>query len=172
MSTTTTPNGFPYPNGDEPVANMDLSIKALAEAVDPWACMVSKTGAAQVLATGATVTITFDTEDSDVHNQFVVGTSNTNIVVGAAGLYTVRALCGFAASAAGQRQLGIYVNGVQKLVVQEAPSPAGTSVHSIAGDLKLAAGDVVTLRVSQASGGNLNTASVPRLSISRYAPVG
>lgn len=34
MSTDTTPNGFPYPNGDDRVSNGDNMIKALAEAVD------------------------------------------------------------------------------------------------------------------------------------------
>lgn len=63
MTTALTAAGFPYPNPDEPVANMDLSIKQLAEQCD--ARTVQKLSGTALLsmaavASGGTATATIN----------------------------------------------------------------------------------------------------------------
>jgi formate dehydrogenase assembly factor FdhD len=63
MSTGATPKGYPFPHGDDPIANGDNVIAALATAIDTKQPMAWTSGAVNTAAlaanTGVSVAVTF-----------------------------------------------------------------------------------------------------------------
>jgi hypothetical protein len=168
MSTTRTAGGFPFPNPDEPLANMDLAIKALAAAADPHACVMLR-NAAQVIPNGAYTNVVWDAEESDVYNQGAAG--QPGITLSEGGVYVISANIGLAINATGLRGLRILSGATQlgftQLPAQSVSSePLSLTIHA-----GLPAGSVLTAQLYQNSGVAGGLASTGgRFSASRVAP--
>jgi hypothetical protein len=130
--------------------------------INPTGCGVARV-AVQSIANGGTPLIDFDTEDFDSGGQFAA-TSNT-ITVAEPGFYQLSGYGEFASNATGYRLIQIEVNGAT-ITGNAGPAANGTATKCSAAIGKLlAAGDAISMRVTQNSGSSLNFTG--RLSIVR-----
>lgn len=153
MSTATTPGGLPYPQPDEPLANMDLAIKALATAVDPHGAVLQR-NALQALPTSVWTPITFDTEAHDPFGE--VAANPSAFVVPSSGLWLFCATVTFATNVTGQRGARLQVGASNTLGFAFNPAPTATpfvAAINVTAIAKLSTGDAVQLQGYHNAGG-------------------
>lgn len=111
------------------------------------------------ISTATWTDLNFNTErfDTDAFHDTATNNQRLTVPTGKGGKYLVTGGVEFANNATGYRALAIHKNGstFERVVTANAVSGNETWL-SIAAQLELAAGDYVTLRVFQNSGGNLN----------------
>jgi hypothetical protein len=121
------------------------------------ACRVYRT-TVQLIPTSTNTIIGFDAERYDTDNIHDNVTNNTRLTCRTAGKYLITANLGFGTTAAGTRQLSIYLNGATYLGLVSQPSNTGVDgpyMHvSCVQDLIV--GDYVEVLVYQTSGAGLN----------------
>lgn len=115
-------------------------------------------GSAQSINDSTTTTILFATLITDTHSAFNTGTGEYTVKV--PGKYRVSAICEFAANATGARVLYLYKNGVEQRAFGYAGDNIAGDSTMLSGSLNIScvAGDVLTIRARQTSGGALNIA--------------
>lgn len=173
MPGVTSPQNYPYPNYGEAV-NVPSSLQALATAVDTSLAAVQANILAALSRKAVRVTsfsaqsipnltltvVTYTLEDYDTDNMFTIGTSNSNINVNTGGTYRAVGTVRFSTNATGDRQVTISKNGVPVSNGNNVTAVSGAQTQVTAHEIvQCVPGDVLTLRVSQASGGALNTES-------------
>lgn len=119
---------------------------------------IYKTGAGQVIATGTPTIVDFGTREEDSHGKVTTGGS-WQFESPMERMYDITALLRFPATAADTVYiLDAYVNGVVTRTLHDSRANSGSQqAPSVSGStsLRLAAGQLLDLRVSQTSGGNL-----------------
>jgi hypothetical protein len=121
------------------------------------ACRVYRT-TNQLIATATNTIIAFDAERYDTDNIHDNVTNNSRLTCRTAGKYLITANLGFGTTAAGTRQLSIYLNGATYLGLVSSPSNSGADgpyMH-VSCVQDLAVGDYVEVLVYQTSGAGLN----------------
>ena len=112
----------------------------------------------QTIATGSPGTVVqWENEVYDTDNLVDLGSSSTDIVIGTDGEYLIYFEFEWVADSTSFRETSILVNGSPVTVVRDDPPSAGNA--QLAGSgllLNLVATDVITLRVRQDTGGNLD----------------
>lgn len=112
---------------------------------------------AQSIPNNTGTSISFTDVVFDTANMFDAGTP-TRLTAQRAGLYLLAGSAGFVTNATGDRSAGIRLNGATTLVIMTTPTAAGLFWSgSFAVAVNFAVGDFVELRVTQTSGGALNT---------------
>lgn len=101
--------------------------------------------------------LTFDSERYDTGDFHSTASNTDRLTIPTDGLYAIGGSVQFASNATGYRQVEILLNASSAIggVVHQAVNGAVTVVNTST-EHQLAAGDFVTLRVTQASGGALN----------------
>jgi len=110
------------------------------------------------VADSTTTDLTFNSERFDTDAYHSTGTNTERLTAPVAGKYLITGNVRFAANATGFRQAVLILNGSTTIAATRQLA-AGASVQNImvvTTVFELAAGDYVTLRVFQSSGGNLN----------------
>ncbi len=130
-------------------------IAGIRYAIKPYACLVTKTGAAQSIPNNSWTSIQWDTEVVDTNAMFAA-TSDT-ITINASGIYGVSSYLGFVANGTGRRILAIVINGVFRDLKSVISDGAVTNHLGTTGVFSLSVGDAVTIRAWQDSGAGLNT---------------
>lgn len=149
-------------------AMWDDSIKTnINNMIVPPACRVYKSSA-QSIGTSSFATITFDQERFDTDGMHSTSSNTDRITIQTPGIYLVTGMVGFDSNAAGLRSAGIFMNGSTYLAAIDVPANSvGGCNLALSTIYEFAAGDYVTLRVWQNSGGALNvlaaSASSPEL---------
>ena len=105
-------------------------------------------------------TLSFNTETYDVRSMHsvIINTDRITIPSGTGGLYEVGGSASWANSSVGDRRLQILVNGSTSIAVVGQPSLDGGTLNTemdIYTQYRLSAGDYLTFRGYQTSGGNL-----------------
>jgi len=101
--------------------------------------------------------IEYDTERWDEGGLFNVSASNVRLTAPRAGLYIITLSCEWNANATGERELQIRENGTTVIAAVLQPAPAtGTLKQTLTTSWYLDAGQYVTSRARQTSGGSLN----------------
>lgn len=116
----------------------------------------------QSLSDSTYTALTLDTDIFDVGalHSTAVNTSRVTIPTGQGGLYLFLGQCGFAAAAAGMRELTIRYNGSSRLWGATSPgSSGGVLVLNVFALHPATAGDYYELVAYQSSGGSLNAGS-------------
>jgi hypothetical protein len=111
--------------------------------------------AAQAVANGTEVNLTFDAESIDTNNFHSNTTNNTRLTVptGYAGKYLINGTIAYAANATGQRRVYIFVNGSLVALTSSVSAGGATTFWTqISSVRNLSAGDYVELRAYQESG--------------------
>lgn len=115
---------------------------------------------AQSVATSTETDLTSNEERSDIGGMHssVSNTERITVPSGEGGLYTIAAVVNFAANATGFRQLLFRVNNTTNYDAFALPNngAGAATIFGTSRSLVLAAGDFVTCRVFQNSGGALN----------------
>lgn len=173
MSGLTSPQNYPYPLYTEAV-NVPSQLQALASAIDSSLVSVQSTllaalsrkacratsFSAQSIPNLTLTSLAYTLEDYDTDNIFNIGTSTTNFVIQTAGIYLMVGTVRFSTNATGDRQVLVAKNGVPITQGQETIGVTGVQTQITVSEIdKCAVSDVLTLRVSQTSGGALNTES-------------
>lgn len=147
----TTATGLPYMEDNEPLSDVALKIKGLAEGVDDRPRGRKSNPAAQSIANGtgnATIGLT-TLEYADG-----LGTAGNGFTIQKTGLYLVTLQITYPANAAGDRSVKLYKNAGLILdthaVWAAANGQPDTHVHTV--PVRLAANDVVDMRTFQTSG--------------------
>ena len=159
---TTPALALPYPPPTGVAPDVPYYMQQLAEAVEAKLVPAVKPDHALVRATvnqslpdATTVTIVYGAtlSSSGVTVNLAAGT----LTVSKAGLYQCNGAVSYAGGAAGIRYAIITVNGAEELASGIPGGTGGYPTVTVAGLVKLAAGDVVRLIANQSSGGALNT---------------
>ena len=101
--------------------------------------------------------VAFDTEDFDTAGLHSTVSATGDLVAPIAGTYQLTAGADWAVDATGTRFVAIVVNGFTRAISRVNATAGGEGTQQTVGDLRrLSAGDVITLRVRQSSGGTLN----------------
>lgn len=154
-ATSTQANQCVIGSSGNPVDQIRVETSTGAKIVgsDYW-FKVSKNGT-QSISDLTTTQLTTWTETSDGSGIFA--SDQFTVPTGGAGIWHLEATVRFAANATGIRQAAFFVNGVSdaRTAVGVATAASGTN-YMLSLDFDLSDGDVVTLRVLQNSGGNLN----------------
>jgi hypothetical protein len=173
-STVTTAGDIIYRNATVPVrlgigtAGQLLRVNSGATAPE-WAtistspvfvgCSLTKS-AAQSIADGANVMVTFDVEGIDTDGFHDNSSNNERITIpsGKGGKYLITAQIVFASNATSYRQLYLFKNTTQVSLAQcnSLPSPGVGPTLNIAYVVSATAGDYFLLKVFQNTGGALN----------------
>jgi hypothetical protein len=123
--------------------------------VDPPACSVFN-NAAQSVAVGSAV-LTANSENYDNNGMHSTVTNTSRITATTAGRYLVIATIECAASATGERDASLRVNGTTVFQSMRVGAAAtGLTVRTVSRTLVLAVNDYVEVLLGQNSGGNLN----------------
>ena len=113
--------------------------------------------APQTIADSTLVDITFDGEDYDDGNYHDNVTNPERFTVSEDGTYYVLGQIEYAANVTGERTLEFRLNGTTRLAVNRGPAaPVSETRIQVSGTFKLTAGDYITLRAQQNTGGNLD----------------
>lgn len=109
------------------------------------------------VATGATISIAWDTETYDTNSYHDNATNPSRLVAPVAGYYRIGATLTWASSGTGFRALGYVVNGGTDVWLS-SPLPVTGDItrHNFSTELYLAAGSYVEIRAYQSSGASLN----------------
>lgn len=111
--------------------------------------------AAQSIANGGYTAISFDTEVEDTDAMFAP--TGTDITVKSAGIWLVTAVVGLVANSSGTRGVAVSKNGTQVATTLPAAPASGSFSAAVSTQIRCAVNDVITLSVTQTSGGALNT---------------
>lgn len=112
-------------------------------------------GSTQAITTATITSVQWQTELWDTDDYWDSGT-NTDIVIPETGKYHVTATIDFEANATGYREIRFYVNGTLKRIAQLGGWSGADTAFTHSKTLDLVKGDILTIRVHQTSGGNLN----------------
>jgi hypothetical protein len=127
-------------------------------------CQLYKT-ATQSIAHSTSVFMTWENEylDTDSFHSTVTNTSRITIPSGKAGVYLVFANIEWASNATGQRSVHIWKNGAalfsSDIAVENNPNTTGPQAQNLVLFANCSVGDYLETRVTQNSGGNLNTSA-------------
>jgi hypothetical protein len=120
-------------------------------------CCFAYHNVAVTVTTGVVGTMPLNSERYDYSTAMHdTATNNSRITIPLAGVYHIGAFGDWGASAVGQRQVRILLNGTTILAISGVIASAAVTVHSAALDYAFVAGDYIELNVFQDSGGNLN----------------
>lgn len=125
--------------------------------IDPPGCSIYNSAAVSALNNTATI-LNANSENFDNDSMHSTSTNTSRITIQTAGRYLLSAQVGFAANATGNRQVGLYKNGVSVPGDELHDNGGGTNSTGIGytRTLVLAAGDYVEIAATQRSGGALN----------------
>lgn len=151
-----------------------VELQAVTEAI-PFCGVKLTRGASQSIGDSVDTNITWTVETFDVGGWW---SSGNTIIVPAGAIpsgYTTIAVVGFAmarfvSNGTGSRRLAIVHDGVDEAIDSRSALSGETTSVTSTEPFTVAAGDAITMRVYQSSGGSLNC-DVARLSIIRLAPV-
>lgn len=118
--------------------------------------VLASTFSATSIAHNTPTTMAWGSETTDTLGEF----NSSTFTALYAGTYNVKATSCYAANATGYRTVDIYVNGASAQELRHSEgNPSATNVTCVpaSGYLQLSAGDTVTVKTSQTSGGALNT---------------
>jgi hypothetical protein len=113
--------------------------------------------AAQSIANSTDTLVTFDAQDYDNTDMWVVG-SATRITIQMAGVYSFLAVVQWAANSTGSRKLAFWKNGANVGETQQEVGPT-TYGNMSAYEHNLAVSDFIEIKVTQFSGAALNLTS-------------
>lgn len=158
-----TTNGLPYPAlTDAP--DVPYWVQQLADAVDaktlaqPRAKIVMAAATQSTASGGATTTLDFAGGTVTYDNDGMASIATDSLTIQTAGYYVFTARVAFAANAAGYRSL-LITRGATDFLADDlrAATPTQACIMQISSEPVLCAvGDVITVKVSQTSGGALN----------------
>lgn len=115
-------------------------------------------GADQTIPSAVVTSLVFQSESYDTNGYHAGSSTDVIIPAGLGGYYSMYARAAFDA-AVSYNDIYIYLNGVVLSFMQYGPSSGAAGAYGymqVSDQYHLAAGDVLTLRVKQISGGNLN----------------
>jgi hypothetical protein len=144
---------------------LNLINTALAYCLYPPAVKITRTGAAQTIATSTSTAVQFDTvavTNPASSGMVNLGTNNTRITIVDPGFYVICASAGWAINTAGVRSYTIRKNGSTQTTQVGVPTVSGVGNAPFMSLVTLdtfTAGDYVEFILSQDSGGNLTTAT-------------
>lgn len=125
------------------------------------ACFVTRSASASV-ASGASTNITFDGKSFD--NNSFISISSSTITLNDAGLYVVAPYALWALNATGVRTIEMYANGSGTAFgASTIPGNTTTGFIAAASGYAASAGDTITIKCAQNSGGALNLTSASAL---------
>lgn len=139
-------------------AGTNGSSTELNDCFNPPCARVRWAGVPQVIPTGASTALTFDTETWDVGSCHDNAVNNTRITCPAAGagLWIFEGGAEIAAAAAGRRELSLRINNALFIASIRVPPTAGDTTRlAISSEYRMAAGDYVELVIFQNSGAGL-----------------
>lgn len=111
----------------------------------------------QTIATSLTTSISFDTEENDPLQAFVIGTANRMTVPAGVSRVALRASVRWGVAPSGARFAQIRQNGTTLVASDLRPGSDSSGSHqSCLGEVAVSAGDFFELRVTHDSGANLN----------------
>jgi hypothetical protein len=109
------------------------------------------------IANNTVVILTFNQERYDTDSIHSISVNTSRFTIPFAGKYAVGAHVGFASNATGYRQVGLLLNGVTNIAIQNYPAVNGdATAFSIATEYDFPAGVFVEVYAYQNSGGPLN----------------
>lgn len=137
--------------------NQDVVANVIALANPPRFAL--RRAAAQSLTTATWTLISWDTEDRDTDNLWVVGSAD-RVTITTGGRYGFKLSCTFATNSTGLRQIaiatGVTVGVNLKALDVDDATASGPHGLSTSVELELAAAATVSFQAYQSSGGGLN----------------
>jgi hypothetical protein len=113
----------------------------------------------QLVGTGTTATLSYDTEAFDVGDFFDEPTDDETLVIPFTGVYICTGAVEWASHATGSRRVCVVIDGTDNVTTAVKASDAAPTRIQATAPLLLEKGTEVTCSVSQNSGGNLSVSS-------------
>lgn len=153
-------------------ANLNSDRDALTFLLSMPRCILTRSVSTQSIPNSSNTTVSFDTVVVDPYNMSALGTSATNINCLAPGTYRIGGHWYWASNVTGNRQHILLRNGTSDASDFRTAS-SGSVGDTLMYETELVLNDILTMQVSQTSGGALTnfgtSALLPRLSVTMVA---